>query len=452
MMRLVSFFAVPLAVGTLAAQVPTDTAARPIPLEEAVRLAQRNAPQAVQARGRLRESGAAVRSAYAAFIPSIGTSLNRTRQGGDRIGPQGNLIAFTGQRWSYSSGISASVDLFDGGRRLFDLQRARSSLDAADANEILQRYAVALDVKQEYFNVLAARESEAAARAQLEQAEQQLRAASARVAAGAATKSDSLRSVIQVGNARLALLTAENALRVANAALTRLVATPYMVTAMDIADSLDAATVALDSAALAQLSETGPAVDAARASERAAAAAVRSARSDYLPSVSASYSRGGSGFDNRFGLGEPTYPCPTSDNPTQVCPSFAYSDALRISLNLPIFNQYAREEAVARARVAEDNAEATLRDARLQAQQSLIQHLGALRTAEARIAIQLASVAAATEDLRVQQQRYALGASTLLDVLTSQTQLNQAQADLIQARYDYRVARAQIEALIGRDL
>ena len=38
-------------------------------------------------------------------------------------------------------------------------------------------------------------------------------------------------------------------------------------------------------------------------------------------------------------------------------------------------------------------------------------------------------------------QRYAFGASTLLDVLTSQSTLNQARAALIQARYDARVAR-----------
>ncbi len=42
--------------------------------------------------------------------------------------------------------------------------------------------------------------------------------------------------------------------------------------------------------------------------------------------------------------------------------------------------------------------------------------------------------------------------STLLDVLTSQTQLDQARRDLIRARYDRRVAKAQLEALVGRDL
>jgi outer membrane protein len=86
------------------------------------------------------------------------------------------------------------------------------------------------------------------------------------------------------------------------------------------------------------------------------------------------------------------------------------------------------------------------------ARETLVQSLGALRTAQEQVAIQTVSVAAATEDLRVQQRRYELGATTLLDLLTSQTQLDTARNALIRARYDYRVARAQLEALIGRDL
>ncbi|MGH6693430.1 MAG: TolC family protein, partial [Gammaproteobacteria bacterium] len=123
-----------------------------------------------------------------------------------------------------------------------------------------------------------------------------------------------------------------------------------------------------------------------------------------------------------------------------------------LRLNFPLFNNFNREDQVLRAKVSHDNAAASLRDARLLAQQNYIQQLGALRTAEERIRIQQVSLAAAQEDLRVMQQRYTLGASTLLDLLTSQSQLNQARAALIQARQDYRIARAQLEALIGRDL
>jgi outer membrane protein TolC len=48
--------------------------------------------------------------------------------------------------------------------------------------------------------------------------------------------------------------------------------------------------------------------------------------------------------------------------------------------------------------------------------------------------------------------RYQNGVSTFLDLSTAQ--LNQAQADvaLVAARYDYLIARASLEALVGREL
>jgi len=65
---------------------------------------------------------------------------------------------------------------------------------------------------------------------------------------------------------------------------------------------------------------------------------------------------------------------------------------------------------------------------------------------------QTAALTAAREDLRVQLDRYRLQEATIIDVLTSQNELAQAQSALIQARFDYRVARAQIESIIGRQL
>jgi outer membrane protein len=125
---------------------------------------------------------------------------------------------------------------------------------------------------------------------------------------------------------------------------------------------------------------------------------------------------------------------------------------LSFALSYPVFNNFQREEGVVRARVAEVNAQVTLRDTQLGQQQSLTQYIGALRGASQRVAVQVASVAAAEEDVRVQQQRYNIGASVLLDLITSQAALATAEQALIQARYDYRIARAQLEALIGQEL
>lgn len=421
----------------VSAQSPADSL-RPITLQEAVSLAQRNNPATVTARGQTRAAQSSVRSAYGAFVPSLSANVSQTQQSGQRFDNIRNQVVQSTQPWNYSAGVSSSLELFDGGRRFADLRANRADVDAAEANEITQRYSITLQVKREYANILAARESEAAARAQVQQAEAQLRASVARVQAGAATVSDSLRSVIQMGNARLALLTAQNNVRVASATLTRLVGTPFMVTA-NPTDTAGIGIVRIDSVALMAAAMRGPTVQEAELQLRAASAGVTVSRAGYFPTISANYSYNGNGTDP-YGFGSDT------------TKRFLFGSQFRLSLSFPLFNSFSREDQVVRARIAEDNAAARARDIRLAAQQNMIAQLGALRTAEERVRIQQASVAAAEEDLRVQQQRYALGASTLLDLLTSQSQLNAARADLIQARQDYRIARAQIEAIIGRDL
>jgi outer membrane protein len=164
---------------------------------------------------------------------------------------------------------------------------------------------------------------------------------------------------------------------------------------------------------------------------------VKSARAAFLPSVTASLRYGGSGYDYLYGIGGD---------------KLAYSNTFNLSASLPIWDGRNRQEAVHRAQVTVNNNEASVRDAKLLAQQNILQQLATLRSSEERIRIQQLSVRAAQEDLRVQQQRYNLGSSTQLEVTTSQNALNSARQALIQARLDYRIARAQIEAIIGRDL
>jgi outer membrane protein len=420
---------------TIEAQ-PVDTAASPISLDQAIVMAQRNSPSAVQARGAISTSEASVKQSYAAFLPSFSVSASRRNERGERFDAQGNLVPFTGQPTNYSAGLSSSLQLFDGGRRFFEIKRSKADVDAAEAGETASRFDIALQVKQQYYNILAARESKSAAEAQIQQAEQQLRASSLRLRAGAATVSDSLRSQVALGNARLALLNAQNNLQIANATLTRLVASPRMVTAT-ASDTIDQRIAIPSIAELEPLIENAPAIRQADAELASAHASLRSAKTSFLPTVNLNFNRSGSGLDPRFGLGDERY---------------SYNQNLSFSLNFPLFNNLQREVTVARAIVAEDVAEASLRDAKYLARQTLVQSLGQMRIAREQVDIQTQSVRAAEEDLRVQQRRYELGATTLLDLLTSQTQLDNARTSLIRARYDYRVARAQLEALIGRDL
>jgi outer membrane protein len=412
---------------------------RPITLQEALDLARRNAPAVVRAHGEERSATAGVRSAYGAFIPNLSLTAAATRgyPGGTRATTDVNgQVIVTSEPWSYNTGLGASVQLFAGGRRFFDVRQAKARDAAADVGIVSEEFNAMLNTKEQFFNVLAARESQVAAAAQLEQAEQQRKTSVALARARQTTRSDSLRAEIQLRNAQLAVADARNTLDIANASLTRTIGVDELVTASTSAqDSLSEA-LALADPELMSMAERGPLVRQSESLLRAARAANAAPWTDYLPSANLSYNRSGS----------------TSDQDLTIPDNLRYTGALRLSLSVPIFDQFQREERHVNTDVAQDNAEASLRDARLAAREGVVRWLGTYRVADERVRAQIATVEAAQEDLRVQQQRYAVGGSTLLDVLASQTQLNQARRDLIQARLDQRVAKAQLEALVGRNL
>jgi len=152
-----------LVTAVVSSSAPADTAPRPISLEEAVALAQHNAPAIIQAEGQTRTSRAGVRGAYAAFLPSVSVSAGASRQIPTKTGQtrveNGQVVTLSSAPWSFSTGLGASVDLFTGGRRFFDLRQARAQATGAEANLVTQRYDATLAVKQQFFGVLAARES-----------------------------------------------------------------------------------------------------------------------------------------------------------------------------------------------------------------------------------------------------------------------------------------------------
>ena len=91
-------------------------------------------------------------------------------------------------------------------------------------------------------------------------------------------------------------------------------------------------------------------------------------------------------------------------------------------------------------------------DARLAARMEADGALQDVRTAEQAIAIAEEARQVAEEDLRVLRERYRVGVATILELVTSQISVVQASATAVTARYDYILARAQLEAVLGRGL
>ena len=416
----------------------TGPTVRTVTLAEALQLAGRDQPGVVQARQNVRIAAAGERVALGAFLPTITASAGTSKSGAQRIDATTGRVIPSGIPYSDNAGVTANVNLFTGFARGANRRAAQATTALRDASLLQVEYATALATKQAFFAALEAAELVGVQQTQLRLAEEQVKLTSERLRLGATTRSDSLRAMVTFANAELGLINAQNALQNAQANLARAIQMPGLV--MAASDSaLEARVVTMDTAQLRRdAMATAPAIRQAEASVRNTRALVSANKATWLPTLSASVTNRWSRADSLFfgGGGSP----------------FTRTWSLGLNLSYPIFNGFQRESNIITADANAVSADAALRDARLALEASLIQQFSALNTASASIDVSRVSVAAAAEDLRMQRERYRLGAVTIIEVLTSQTSLEQAQVNLVTARYNYLVARAQIEALVGRGL
>ena len=417
------------AILSLVVSAPLAAQQVEVTLPEAVQRALQVQPSMVQARGQQRNMGAARTTAWGSFLPTVNFSGTASKSSTPRFDQNSNKLIPTIP--NYGSSLSASVDLFTGFRRLSNLRSANANLDAAEAGVVTERFRVQLDTKQAFYDALATEELVRVAESQVRRAQQQLQISVEKLRAGSATRSDSLRSTVDYGNARIVLLQARANLATAQANLGRQIGVDQSVRA--VPDSVLPAPP--DTAALRSVAITSaPQVEQAEATARAARAGVWSARSQYIPSLTLSLgtNRQDTLFSNALVNNE------------------NHNWSLRVSWQ--IFNGFGREQQQVTAGVTRENAEAAAADARRQVNAQLTQQLAALSTTYEQISIAQDNLAAATEDLRVQNERYRVGAATILDLLTSQAALTQAEVNVVQTRFNYLIARAQVEAVVGRTL
>ena len=420
-------------LGTLLAAPAAAQQIAEVTLQEAVQRALQVQPAMVQARGDQSNAGASMRASIGSYLPTISTSGSSQRNGGTRFNSNTGQIVTAPASTSFNGGLSANIELFDGFRRLADVRSSHATQNAAEAGVGNQLFQVTLQTKQAFYNALATSDLVRVAESQVTRAQQQLRISIDKLHAGSATRSDSLRSLVDYGNARIALLQAQANLATAQANLGRQIGVDGPVRAVP-----DTALPAFpDTTALRKsLIDNAPQVQQADAQARAAGAQVAVSRAQYWPSLTASVGNSYTG----------------SEAPWSSTSNYLSGWSVRFSVSWTLFNGFSREKSLRSAAVARDVADAKAADTRRQVSAQLTQQLAALATAYEKIGIAQTNLAAATEDLRVQNERYRVGAATILDLLTSQSALTTAEQNLVQVRFDYLIARAQVEAVVGRTL
>src|SRR6267378_2781227 len=415
------------------ATVQTDTSALGPPprlsLQTVVARTLAYSPAIASAQGTVRDASAARRVALGTYLPSL--SLTSSAGWTDPSSPAS--LSSTSPRNTYGAGLATSLDLFTGGRRGALRSAADADARAADAGFVFERYATILVAKQGYFAVVRARQLVGVAEEFVAAAELGLTYATDRAATGTATRSDVLRARLALAASRRQWLAAEDTLAMAGAELGRLVGADGPVDVEPLA-SLDPTTLALsDSALYALAPAVAPVVVVADAQAAAGVAVVRVYKSQYIPTISA-----GAGYNWAN----------ASNAPSATRTGWVFA----ITTSFPLFNGFAREGAVTQAEAAADVARVTSADTRRFIRAEAQRLLGSLHVAEQDIGLTRESVQLAREDLRVIQTRYRAGIATILDVLASQTALVQSELDLVSAQFTYQVARASLEALLGRDL
>ncbi len=398
-----------------------------ISLQEAVELALRVAPAAIQSETDLTLAEADGLESMGSFLPTLAMNSGYSNSSNERFDQAtGRLVTE-----NYTAQAQMGVDLFTGGRRVFQRRAASARMDAALENQRNQRFQVILATTEIYLEAAGSDELVRSAAQRLERAREQLRFAQSRLEVGTATRSDQLRAELEVGNAELALVDAESTLRSVRLQLGRQVGLQQEV--LPLADVLPLLAPPLPEleAVIARAEGNSPSVLAARAALADRRAARWTSRSPYLPTVRLT------GQYDWFAFEFP---------PTE--PSWN----LRLSASLPVFNGFQREANLARARAQEEVADARFRDTLIGVRVSAEDSYREIASAVRRVAISERGVELAREDLRVQEDRYQIGAATILELQTSQVAVTEAETAWVRERQALGIAVARLEAILGEPL
>ena len=214
---------------------------QPLTLEEALELAYRNNPDLRVSLLELEQRQASLREAQAALFPTVSLNgqlqgQNTTTSGGSELVPTpGGGFTFetnTSEElgFSYSTELGVTYNVYSSGRRAASIEAAEEQVELALLEVERRREELRLVTANEYYDLQAAIESIRISQAFLEEAERNLQDTALREEVGVGTRFDVLRAEVQVANARQDLVNAQRARQVAQRALTSRLNVPPSLT------------------------------------------------------------------------------------------------------------------------------------------------------------------------------------------------------------------------------
>jgi outer membrane protein len=410
-------------------------AGRVVTLDQALRAAEARQPTLRRAAVAVELAQARADEARAPLLPQATASTGYTRQTANTFARPG--VASVAQRsasfdtyGTFNFGLTVSQTIWDFGQSYERFRAARATIDVQREAEENARVQAILAVRAAYFGARAQKALASVAREGLANQDRHLGQIQGFVEVGTRPAIDLAQARTDRANAELQLITAENGYEVAKAQLAQAMGVmdgaPFDVAdeAAPVVEGEDGPTDALVARALAARPELKGLVKQEQAQELT----IRSTKGGYGPTLAAQTGATLAGTDL-----------------TALAPNWNAG----VTLTWPVFQGLATVSQVR-------EAEATLRDVKLQREGLALQVR--LDVEQARLAVRAskASIRAAgdallnaRERLRLAEGRYQAGAGNVIELGDAQTAATQAGAQVVKAEYDLAAARAQLLAALG---
>jgi len=415
-------------------------------LERAVSIALGRSPLVVSAAAQADAAAADRLRAWGSFLPTASVSLGLNRSDFTKttfLSPEGTSATLpeplNSASQSASQGFGLNWVVFDRGRRFGDLKQQGASVRAAQRRLDDQRAAVASQASKAFYEALRAQRLLELSERQIADRQQELDIARRRYEIAAVERVDVLTAEGNLLDAQVSLLTsrrqAEENLRT-------------LAVAVGLPPDAGPGTVLRDIETLPNAGglEPGAVVDRVlardpellqlEAQHAAASAGLWSARSAYLPQITASlgWSRG-----QQYGPDESFF----QFDPGDTGRNFS------ISAQWNLFDGFSREQQTAQASSQRRQAEEELRRRRLEIERDVRGFLGEIAQLDQTLELAERSFAIAQEQLDMTRQMYQNGTIDFTRLQQAIGQVTNAEQRLIDLRYNYLVAWANLEEFGG---
>lgn len=428
------------AATTVSAQHAAPDTAAPAPgatwsLDDCIGYALHNNIEVQQRSLKVESSDADLSTAKFSRLPNLGASVGYQASFGRGTGEDNTYKSGTVQNGSFD--VSASMPLFQGMRINRQIKAGKLDLAAAVQDLEKAREDVSINIMTLYLDVLYNKELVGVAERQLALSSQQAVRSRALAASGKQPESAVYESDALEAKDRLALTQARNDLRLAllnlSQALNRESAAGF-----DIVDpTLDSVTLAslhrLGSAedVYAYAVENRPHIKAEQLRLESSEHSIAIARSELYPSLSL-----------RGGYGTGIY---SNSSISGFWPQFRKngSESVGVTLSIPIFNRRATHNNILKAKIALRSQQLAVTNAERELRKLIEQAWYNADAAYAKYNSAQAASASAKVAFAYEEQKAAAGRSTIFDFNDAKTRMEKAEAEAVQAKYEF-VFRSKI--------